>query len=52
LSGKEEVFEFNCTTDYKEGGKFKGRILLDYTNLETGMNHTATGDIIEKFVAP
>jgi hypothetical protein len=43
--GEKQTFVVSCTPN---SGKFKGAIIMDYTNSQTGMAHTKQGELILK----
>lgn len=43
--GQQENYVVNCTPS---SGKFKGDIVVAYTNLQTGLEHTKVGELIAK----
>ena len=43
--GTKATFVINCAPT---SGKFKGTMLFDYNNTQTGLSHTKTGELIAK----
>ena len=43
--GEQDIYTVTCTP---AAGKFKGTVTVDYTNMQTSLDHTKVGELIAK----